>query len=328
MQDSQGEAVSIRKVDLNLFRVFEAVMVHRSIIGASRELHLTPSAVSHALTRLRTVLSDRLFVAADGVMTPTARAMELAPHIRAGLERIDGALVRKHFDPTATSRVFRLAASDYGSLTVIPHLAARLARSAPKVDLRVFPFNRPDTVRQLDDGRIDLAFSWFSELPERMRRHTLWRDQETVIVRKGHPLTEGPLTRERLLSYPHIVVELTGSNDAANHGYLDDRGVSRRVWIERFLMELREDGETTAGRAAVSVPHFATVIPTVIHSDMVATLPQSLVHAASQRGDVVALSLPYDPLTVNVEAIWHERSEQDPALKWLISETIAAMPPS
>jgi DNA-binding transcriptional LysR family regulator len=52
------------------------------------------------------------------------------------------------------------------------------------------------------------------------------------------------------------------------------------------------------------------------------------VHAASQRGDVVALSLPYDPLTVNVEAIWHERSEQDPALKWLISETIAAMPPS
>jgi DNA-binding transcriptional LysR family regulator len=328
MENSQGEAVSIRKVDLNLFRVFEAVMVHRSIIGASRELHLTPSAVSHALARLRTVLADRLFVAGDGVMTPTARALELAPHIRAGLHRIDGALVRQDFDPGATSRVFRLAASDYGSATVIPRLAARLARSAPRVDLRVFPLNRMDTVRQLDDGRIDMAISWFTQLPPHMRKHTLWEDKETVIVRKGHPLTEGVMTRERLLSYPHIVVELTGTNDSTPSGYLDDLGVSRRVWIERFLMEIRDDGETVVGRAAVSVPHYASVIPTVMQTDMVATLPHGLVHEAIGRGEVAALTLPYDPLRVNVQMIWHERSEQDPAFKWLISEAIATMPAS
>lgn len=327
MRTQHGTPMSLRKIDLNLFRIFEAVMAQRSITAASRELHVTPSAVSHALGRLRSVLADPLFIPSESGMEPTPRALQLAPHIRAGLERIDGALQSRQFDPQHTSRVFRIAASDYGSVTVLPKLVARLAQTAPKVDLRVFPFNRLDTVRQLDDGRIDIALSWFNELPARMCRHPIWQDEEAVIVRKGHPLAEGKLTKERLLAFPHIVVELTGSSDIPVAGYLDDRGVSRRVWIERLLLDLRADGETLVGRAAVSVPHFATVVPTVIASDMVATLPLSLAAAPAARGDVVLLTLPYEPLRVKADVIWHERSNSDPALQWLIAETIAAMPP-
>jgi DNA-binding transcriptional LysR family regulator len=107
-------SVSLHQVDLNLFRVFEAVMKHRSITCASRDLYLTPSAVSHALSRLRAVLSDKLFIAGETGMEPTARALELAPHVRGGLARIDAALTGQTVAPVNVRRTFPIAASDYG----------------------------------------------------------------------------------------------------------------------------------------------------------------------------------------------------------------------
>jgi DNA-binding transcriptional LysR family regulator len=78
----KGRPVSIRRIDLNLFRVFEAILQHRSVTGASRQLGLTPSAVSHALSRLRQTRGDELFVSGDAGMEPTPRALQLAPGIR------------------------------------------------------------------------------------------------------------------------------------------------------------------------------------------------------------------------------------------------------
>ena len=313
--------MNIQKIDLNLFRVFEAVMKHRSVSVAASELHLSPSAVSHALGRLRSVLDDALFVSGPAGMEPTARANELAPHVRAGLERIDGALSSAPFEPAQAQRTFRIATSDYGASTIMPPLVARLAASAPQIDLRVFPFNRTDTVRQLDEGRVDIAISWFSELPERMRRRQVWYDEEAIIARRGHPLEGGEITRARLLDYPHVVVELTGNGEAPDgSAFMTERGVSRRVWVDRLLLDLRSSGETLIGRAAVSVPHYASAIAIVESSDMLATMPRSMALAAARRGAVVLLDLPYEPMTATVDAIWHERHDSDPGLQWLVAQ--------
>lgn len=311
----------MRKVDLNLFRVFAAVMKHRSISLASNELHLTPSATSHALTRLRNMLADPLFIAGEQGMEPTARALELAPHVQAALSHIDAALDVKAFDPARSTRCFRIAATDYGSVTILPRLIARLATLAPYIDIRVFPFNRPDTIRQLEDGRVDLALSWFDELPATMQRLAIWRDQETIIARPHHPLAQhhGVLSQEQLLAYPHVVVELTGNGDTPL-GYSDDRGVMRRVWMEHLLLDVRQDSQISQGRVAVSVPHFAAVLPIIAVSDMLATLPYSYVEPAIKTGTVAQLQLPYEPLVAHIEAIWLERRADDAELQWLLNE--------
>ncbi|HEY9100640.1 LysR family transcriptional regulator [Chitinimonas sp.] len=315
--------MALRRVDLNLFRVFEAVMRHRSIRAASRELHITPSAVSHALSRLRVSLGDNLFVASETGMEPTARALELAPHVRGGLERIDAALRSASFEPAQSMRTFRIAASDYACSVVLPQLVAQVARSAPQIDIRVFPFSRLDTIRQLDDGRIDIVIGWFNDLPQRMHRKLICEDNEALVVRRGHPLASGELSRERLLAYPHVVVELTGSNEPTQDGFLQDLGVSRRVWVERLLLELGGgDAEGLVGRAAVSVPHYASVLPLIEASDMVATLPRRYVQAAAEQGRVAVLDIPFEPLIGRLEAIWHQRGEQDEGLQWLIGECL------
>ena len=154
--------MSLQRIDLNLFRVFEAILQHRSVTGAAKMLGVTPSAVSHALSRLRRSLDDELFVHGDDGMEPTARALELAPSIRDGLGRIDDALAAKPFVPSDSTRAFRISATDYGAVTLLPGLIRRLCEVAPQVELRVFPCNRTDVVRHLDEGRIDLVIGWFA----------------------------------------------------------------------------------------------------------------------------------------------------------------------
>jgi len=317
--------MSIRRVDLNLFRVFESVFKHRSIVGASRELSITPSAVSHALARLRSALGDPLFIATDGAMEPTARALELAPHVQGGLGRIDDALRAKPFKPDDTVRTFRIALSDYAALTILPPLVQRLRRQAPGIDLRVFPFSRTDTVRQVDDGRLDLVVGWFTELPDRMRRALLWTDVECVVVGATHPLAGRQVSREDLLEYPHVVVELTGSGEPPDEGFLEERGVLRRVWVERLLLDTRGEDGAVVGRAAVAVPHYAAVIPIVASTDLIATLPTRYTDEAVAAGSIVRLTLPYEPVRGSLEAIWHHRNDDDPGLRWLVEQARTAM---
>ncbi|MCD9026792.1 LysR family transcriptional regulator [Luteimonas sp. BDR2-5] len=310
--------MSLRRIDLNLFRVFEAVLAQGSIVGASRVLSVTPSAVSHAIARLREALGDPLFVATDQGMKPTPRALELAPHVQGGLQRIDLALNAQEFAPDTAVRTFHMAMSDLSAGVVLPLLVKRLQHEAPGIDLRIFPFDRSDTIRQIDDGRLDAVIGWFTTLPPRMRRRLLWRDEESIVVRPGHPLVGQPIDRDALLRYPHVVVELTGAGDGYDDGFVEDRGAVRRVRLERLLLDTRRDGEEVVGRAAVSVPHFSSVVPIVAASDLVATLPASYAASAVAQGAVVHLPLPYEPIIGHLEIVWHERSDEDEALQWMV----------
>ena len=313
----------MRRIDLNLLRVFEAVLQHRSVSSASRELGVTASAVSHALSRLRLAIGDELFIPGDGGMEPTVRALELAPAIRDGLGRIETAVSPTPFVPTQSHRTFRIASSDHNAVVLLPHVIGRLSKTAPDINFRIFPFNRMDVVRHLDDGRVDMVMGWFGDLPDRMRRTKVFSATEALVVRAGHPLTLGPLTKERLFAFPYVVVELTGTEEDAIDGFVDDRGVWRRVWIERLLIEHGDDDEGLFGRVAVSVPHFAAVPPILSQTDMVATLPRRLAQQVARHSSLVILEeLPYEPLVVPVELIWHQRVERNSGVQWLIKEIL------
>ena len=315
----------MRRIDLNLFRVFEAVLQHRSVSGASRELGVTPSAVSHALSRLRQSLGDELFVLGEAGMEPTVRALELAPAVRDGLDRIEFAVNSKPFVPSEASRTFRIASSDHIAVMMVSNVIGHVAKLAPQVNFRVFPFNRMDLARHLDDGRVDLVAGWFGQLPDRMRRATIGYEREAIVARAGHPLTEAPVTRERLFAYSHVVVELTGTEESTADGFVDDRGVWRRVWIERLLIETGNDENGLVGRVAVAVPHFAAVPSIVCQTDMVATLPRRLALHFAKQYDLVILDLPYEPLEVPIDLVWHQRSDRDAGTQWLIGEFIDVM---
>jgi DNA-binding transcriptional LysR family regulator len=318
-----SENVQIRRVDLNLFRVFDAVMQQRSVSRAAKALSVTPSAISHSLSRLRDAIGDELFVPGVSGMQPTPRAVELYSNIRTGLQNFHSALMTKPFVPARAIRTFRIAASDYVSVLVLPGLIKRLAETAPNIDLRIFPLSRLDAVRNLEGDRLDLLIGWFGRLPDTLHRSSLYEEQEAMVVRRGHPLTKARITKQRLFQFPHVVVEMTGTEEHEKDGFLDDEGVSRRVWIERALLEFQDKQVSLAGRAAVCVPYFAAVVPMLEVTDMVATLPRRLALRLAERDSIVLLKLPYNPITVEVEMVWHERVGSDPGFRW-IREVLAS----
>lgn len=170
-----------------------------------------------------------------------------------------------------------------------------------------------------------MVVGWFTDLPERMSRALLWTDIECVIVSASHPLAGKRVSRHDLLDYPHVVVELTGSGEPADEGFLEERGVMRRVWVERLLLDTRGEDGAVIGRAAVSVPHYAAVIPMVASTDLIATLPTRYTDEAVKAGSVVRLPLPYEPVQGSLEAIWHHRNDDDRALRWVVEQARIAM---
>jgi DNA-binding transcriptional LysR family regulator len=316
----KAEAVHLRMIDLNLFRVFDAMMLHRSVRKASQILSVTPSAVSHALSRLRLSIGDELFIPGESGMQPTRRALELASAVREGLEKLQMALTGKESVPAEALRTFRIAATDYACMVIVPQLVKRLAKSAPNVDLRVSSSNRIDVVRQLEKGEADLVIGSFNKLPAGIRRSRLLREDEVIAVRTGHPLTRGKVTKERLVEFPQVVVEPAGTKENETDGFTDGQGVGRRVWIERALHEFQEGKVDLVGRAAVCVANFASVAPFLQLSDMLATLPRRLALWAAAHAPLALLDLPYKSMTVDIEMLWDQSADHDQGLQWLVSE--------
>jgi DNA-binding transcriptional LysR family regulator len=189
-----------------------------------------------------------------------------------------------------------------------------------QVDLRVFSSNRIDVVRQLEKGRADLVIGSFNKLPNGIRRSRLLREDEVIAVRTGHPLTRGKVTKERLVEFPHVVVEATGTKKNETDGFTDGQGADRRVGIERALREFQAGKVDLVGRTAVCVPNFAAVAPFLQLSDMVAALPRRLALWAAAHAPLVLLDPPYKSMMVEIEMLWDQGADQDQGLQWLVNE--------
>ena len=128
----------LRRVDLNLLIVFETLMHERSVTRAAEKLFLGQPAISAALSRLRTLFDDPLFVRTGRSMEPTARAQEIFAHLSPALDSISTAMSRaSEFDPATSTAVFRIGLSDDVEFGLLPPLLRRLRAEAPGIVLVV-----------------------------------------------------------------------------------------------------------------------------------------------------------------------------------------------
>jgi DNA-binding transcriptional LysR family regulator len=144
---------SFNSLDLNLLRVFDAVMEERSVLRASQKVFLSQSAVSHSLARLREMLDDELFIRTTAGMQPTARALAMAPLVRAALKSLEAAIELPKFDSKTSTRKFTIAANDFTTMVVAPRLLQILSAEAPLVDIAIKPVTRIDLAEPRPDRR-------------------------------------------------------------------------------------------------------------------------------------------------------------------------------
>jgi DNA-binding transcriptional LysR family regulator len=306
----------LNRLDLNLLRVFDAIMDERSVLRAAQRICLSQSAVSHALARLRDMIGDDLFVRTPIGMQPTVRALAMAPLIREAWVSLETAIEPPKFDPGRSARRFTIAASDFATLVMVPHLLSLLRTEAPFVDLAVRPDSRIDLTEQIDLGQVDAAIGTFSDAAQRFRSRSLFHYDDVLIA--GSTLTLDQLSLEKLSDLPIAVVSSYGEDEGMADGFVSQRGLVRRSEMyDRIALEQAFSGCERSPRLAVSLPHFLALPSLLDSGDLAAIVPRPLAKLLVRTSSLSSHELPYKSSSVNVSMLWHERNSSDGAHKWL-----------
>ncbi|GAA4781405.1 LysR family transcriptional regulator [Stakelama sediminis] len=296
------------QIDLNLLQTFDALYELRSTTRAADRLGLTQSAISHALRRLRDAVDDPLFVRSGRTLQPTARAIEMAPEVHAGLIRLRSALAPGSFDPTTVQRTITLAVGSYFCTLMAPQLIAWARDVAPGITIRLVPLDK-ELPAMLEAGAVDLAVGLFEHVPDRFVTETLFSDDFVWIAAREHPLIGRSIDRAELDACPRLQI-----------------GTVHPFGLPTSLIEIRQVSEVVG----LQLPHERhpdavvyeglTAVAAVGASDLIAQVPRRL---ADRVGDVMGVRI-VDAAEPNVlftlSALWHSRLRQDAGILWLLDK--------
>lgn len=286
--------MSIPAVDLNLLLMLHTVLAEQSVARAARRLHVTPSAVSNALARLRSELGDPLVTRKGRGIVPTPRAAELRPIIAHALAELERAIAGKPFDPQNCTRTFTLACADAGQVALVPKIASVLSREMPNARLRVVGIESLLSLGDLASSEIDLQLG-VRAVGSGIHSQPLLEDALLLVSRRPHPLCSRRLSRKQLGSLQHVAVEL-----APGREFRDRVSVAyARAGIARAI--------------TITVPTFAAAAAIAASTDCVATLPASLLADRAAHLGLRPVKGPVPAQTVTLSLSWHERTDGDPA---------------
>ena len=288
--------MTLASIDLNLFVVLDAVLSERSVTRAAQRLHVTPSAVSNSLARLRDLFADPLVVRSGRGLAPTPRAVQLAPQLAASLGQITGVLNHgRRFVPSETTRSFTLAAADNHLLCEVPRVIEAFSRKLPRATLRVVSADYLVAGNGLRTGEVDVAFGPPQMVPKGCRSAELYDEVGVFVVRRGHPRVRRQMTPALFNSLKHI--DVAGAMGQAGVGGHMVQQVSQKQGLARDV--------------AVIVPHFVAAAATAARTDCVAALP---LRAAELMCGLLGLKLvraTFETTRVTTALIWHMRTDAD-----------------
>ena len=291
-------AMDIRKTDLNLLLVFDAMHQHRHVTRAGEALGLSQPAMSAALGRLRTLFGDPLFVRSGTGMTATPRAEALAPSVRQVVQTIASDILQPTgFDPQTSQHAFTLLTPDIAEVNFLPRLLAELSHRAPQVQLRTTSMPRDSAATSLEGGHADLAIGYFPDLHKAgFFQQKLFATPHVCVLRKKHPEVGARMTMAQFMRLSHAVVRPNGREHVFEQ-FLQQQGLVRPI--------------------AVELSHFMSLLPIVEGSDVVATVPLDLAEFFVRHGQVRYVDTPMKSPVIPVHMFWHQRFQKDPAHEWL-----------
>jgi DNA-binding transcriptional LysR family regulator len=288
---------NIRRIDLNLLVVLDALLDERNVTRAAARLGYTQSSVSSMLARLRDVFGDPLFVRAQRGLLATPRAQAMAGPLKQLLADSQLLLARAAFDPATAEVTFAISSNDYTQHALLTPFLRVLRGEARQIRLAITPQIIDGLGDALARGQIDLAITIpefaLPDLPSRL----LYRERYVLAVRAQHPLARlAAVSVERFCSYDHVLVSPTGGSFEGP----TDRALAR--------LRLRR-------KVRYSVPSFLPVPEILQTDDLIALVPSRLLRAHDKR--LVVLKPPLEVPGFDVIAVWHPRVDKDPAHRWL-----------
>jgi DNA-binding transcriptional LysR family regulator len=290
-------------LDARLLRLLVAVVETSSITSAAHSLGVTQSAVSHQLDKLRAITDDPLFVKSGRGIVATAHAEALALQARELLRQLQGFAHADTFVPAHWHTTFTIAANDFQRDALLPALARRLRELAPGVALRIIPSGIP-SLEMLRDGGCDMAISPRPPDGTDILQKRLFEDRYRVFFDAS--VRAAPASLAEYLTADHITVLYEPRRQLDVDRQLSAQGIERRF--------------------SITVPGFSGLPAFLQDSPLLATAPGLL--AGSLLQGFASADVPVSPCpTLPMYLIWHARTQQDPAHRWMREQIDACVPP-
>jgi DNA-binding transcriptional LysR family regulator len=292
------------RIDLNLFRVLDAIYTHGGVSAAARVLHLTQPAVTHALGRLRDHLGDPLFVRQGNRLLPTEKVRAMMPAVQAHLKGLMASThAQTQFDATRLEMAFVIGFRDILESFALPGLMASIGREAPGVRVVSRRVAADEVERELATGTLDLVVDRPLRAGPRIAHRHLLDETLVVVMRRDHPLA-GQLRRADYFAAAHVAVSPLGEPNALDR-LLGQDGLFREV---RLVCQ-----------------HYFSACQIVAASDLLLTAPQAYAHRLAELLPITVRTLPIRVKAFPIMAYWHDSKDDDLAHRWFREHVVTAI---
>ncbi|WP_299017608.1 LysR family transcriptional regulator [uncultured Photobacterium sp.] len=292
--------------DYNLLKVLEVLLEELSVTAAASRLHLSQSAVSKQLAKLRETFDDPLFERTAHGLRPTPRARQLAPDLHQILQRLEQFTRPEAFEPIQSSREFRIHLVETAYSLTYPFFMPSMLSQAPHVSLNSQTWNH-ESKEKLLKCEIDMAIcsrEWdersplhVKNIPQELNYVELVRDYPVCMFRKDHPLLQEEWNRATFLKYRHLQVTFGG--------------------IDRWLLDevLALDG--LCRDIAVNMTDFYSAMSLCEQCDLILCAPARYAAKMAKHFELITRDVPVDVVPGNYVLLWHSHFEHDPGHCWL-----------
>ena len=287
-------------IDLNLLVMLSVLLEEQSVTRTAERLHLTPSAVSHALKRLRDLFQDELLVRDGRRMLATVRAQQLAEILPRALGQLANTLAAPEvFAPASSTRTFRLAAPDF----IAPHVLREVGASAPHVRVEFLP-SSPTAVVDLTQNHYDALVAPRSFKNEGLRAESLGEWQWVVYGRQGHPVFKD-WSLESWASYPHLQI---GTSGMRGQGPVDK--CLMHLGVKRHIGGI--------------IPYFSMAAAIIAQTDLLVTLPSIIMRRDVEFYEFESRSAPFDIPPMRLSLFRSATRGDESGIKWFLNQITTA----
>lgn len=288
--------IDIDKVDLNLLKSLQALLSERHVGRAAKRMHISQSAMSHTLARLRDTFEDPLFVRTGKGLEPTARALGLSNKLSTVLDDIGSLLAQESFDPAKVNARFRLHTHSFIVSVYLAPFLHKMHQLAPNLIFETHSLSEFSN-QQLNNGNVDLLVAAGFQAPSRFMQRRIIEEDRACLVNKKHPAIKH-WGQKVFLEYPHIKNTL-----------LDDKDDPIAEGLRKQKLPPREVGFYT--------DDMLTQCVVLKDSELIATVPRSVAEFGKKHHGHVILPCPIKTHSVLIKALWHERSQQSQLHQWV-----------
>jgi len=289
----------IRRLDGGLLLVFCELIRHGRTTEAALKLGLSQPAISHALSRLRALFNDPLFIRKPHGLEPTRRAREVAPKIDAIIDLVSQAITwEPSFEPSRSSRRFNIAAPEFVTALIGSRLVKAFAKFAPHASFAIRSLPPEAACDALKRGEIDLALGRFGPVPTGLASEVLFVDRYCVAARRGNPHIKARLSYKDWQGLDHVFA-------TSRPEVYEDREERQRP---------PEDIEVVA-----AVPNWLAALVIAASTDAVATCPLRL---AKSQATVLGLQVIVAPFLMHkvTVSLVGRGDKSDEAIAWLSAQ--------